>query len=207
MIKYYDEALVNKIKRWIPDNADIKVLSPEDTTELFNILFDENRDAQISLPLIALSRDPQFSLLAKSKNQLSYNGPKINMFNDSVEQFNAIPITLSYQLDIYTRNQEDADNYLYNFLFKLINNPLVEVEIPSDNTGNCEIQRAKINLNSDVQDNSDIPLRLVRDQIKRWTITFTLDDAYLYHITNNKPVTIGNVILSKSKDRNEDEIV
>ena len=35
---------------------------------------------------------------------------------------------------------------------------------------------------STVEDNSDVPQRLFSDQFVRWTIRFTIDDAYMFSL-------------------------
>ena len=94
-----------------------------------------------------------------------------------VTQLNAIPIRLSYRIDIYTRKFEEAEEYVRDFIFRLINFPEVQIIVPYNN---CNMpQAAFIQLASDVEDNSDIPERLIAGQFTRKSISFTID-GYLY---------------------------
>ena len=97
---------------------------------------------------------------------------------------NVIPVKTLYQLDIYTKKQLEADEYVRQFLFKLINNPQIIVEIPYNNyvikhTANLRV------LNS-VSDTSDIPSHLFPGQFYRWTIQLELQDGFLFSIPYKK---------------------
>jgi hypothetical protein len=72
--------------------------------------------------------------------------------------FNVLPIKLNYQLDIYTKTAEECDEYLRNFLFKLINNPVIKVLIPYNNFNIEHI--ANIRVLNQISDTSSISERL-----------------------------------------------
>ena len=98
-IRYYDEALVQKIQGWIKD-PHMRVLSPQDSTRLFQMTGDMTNDRPLELPLIAISRRPDMEIVSTTKRPLTYDGAKIDGNCDESKQLNAIPIRLSYQLDI-----------------------------------------------------------------------------------------------------------
>lgn len=109
-----------------------------------------------------------------------------------VSQLNAIPITLSYQLDIYTRYYEEAEEYVRNFIFNLVNFPKVTITIPYNESNICH--NSHIDLYGDVQDNSDIPERLIAGQFTRKTIAFSVD-GYLFDYRIKDAVKIENVLV------------
>jgi hypothetical protein len=80
-------------------------------------------------------------------------------------QLNVIPIKLVYQLDIYTKTYEEGDEYLRNFLFKLINNPVIKIAIPYNGV---EIEHiANIRVLDTVSDTSAISERIFSGQFTR----------------------------------------
>jgi hypothetical protein len=79
--------------------------------------------------------------------------------------FNVLPIKLSYQLDIYTKTAEEGDEYLRNFLFKLINNPVLKILIPYNNVNLEHI--ANIRVLNQVSDTSAINERIFSGQFTR----------------------------------------
>ena len=181
-IRYYDDALVVKLKKWIPDNSTLRILKPEETTRLFETKADDQDDSPFKLPFIALSRNNDIELLLNIKAPMSYDGLKILKTPDgmSTAQFNVIPIKVEYQLDIYTKTYEEGDEYVRSFLFKLINNPVIKIVIPYNNTNIEHI--ANIRVLNNVSDTSNISERIFSGQFTRWTIQIELQDAFLFNI-------------------------
>lgn len=193
----YDVALLNKLKGWIKD-PNLTITGPDETQRLFSSIADKNNDKPIQLPLIALRRKSTMEILNTSRRPLTHDGWKTStpiggnyyykqtspervsdeeLLGGKVTQLNAIPIRLSYRIDIYTRKFEEAEEYVRDFIFRLINFPEVQIIVPYNN---CNMpQAAFIQLASDVEDNSDIPERLIAGQFTRKSISFTID-GYLY---------------------------
>lgn len=178
-IRYYDEAITRKIKDWVLDPK-LRVLGPEESTRLFQIEADITKDKPINLPLISISRDSQVTIVNTNKRALSYDGGHLENEPKASAVLNAIPIRLTYQLDIYTRYFEEADEYLRNFIFNFINYPKIHITIPYNNA-NIE-HNSTIILDGTVSDNSNIPERLIRDQFYRMTLRLIIDDAYLFSV-------------------------
>ena len=93
---------------------------------------------------------------------------------------NIIPILPTYQLDIYTKTYEEGDEYVRNFLFKLINNPKLIIEIPYNDLNIKHV--ANIRVLETVSDTSDISEHLFPGQFTRWTIQMEIQDAFLFSI-------------------------
>lgn len=191
-IRYYDEALIDKIKNWVKDPK-LTVLGTDESTRLFQIRADLNNDKPIALPLVALSREHDVSLLIPHKTPMSFDGKMI--WSDGVKSLslNAIPITLRYQLDIYTRYSDEGDEYLRNFVFNFVNNPKLQITLPYNNTN--WTHNSNVILDGNISDNSDIEQKLFGDQFTRWTMGLEINDAYLFSIPKQKNVVleIGDV--------------
>lgn len=110
-------------------------------------------------------------------------------------KLNAVPINIIYQLDIYTRYLKEADEYMRNLIFNIINYPKLYVTIPY-NSANI-VHNGNIRIDSNVEDNSDIPERLIRGQFTRLSLTITIDDAYLWDakVRNNIQIDESDVIV------------
>jgi hypothetical protein len=93
-------------------------------------------------------------------------------------QLNVIPMTIRYQLDIYAKELATVDEYVRTFVFNLLNHPKLEVELPYQ--GINYRHECNIFMDEDAEDNSDIPSRLFAGQFYRWTISLTIDDAYMF---------------------------
>lgn len=178
-VRYYDEALLNKLKKWTA-GTEMQITGVNDTKRLFEVLADKNDDRQIQLPIIALSRQGGYVILNKNKQPLSFAGSTMVQNEQRGAKLNAIPIGISYQLDIYTRYLEEADEYARNIVFNIINYPKLTIEIPYESLG--LLHDSNIRLKTDVEDNSDIPERLIPGQFTRLTIGIDIDDAYLFDV-------------------------
>ena len=129
-----------------------------------------------------------YSIVTTSKRPLTYNGAVTHQTLQKSRSVNAIPITISYQLDVYTRYLYEADAYIRDLVFNLINHPIVNVTIPYKSIN--KIHSAKITLASDITDNSDIPERLIKGQFSRMSLSFQLEDAYLWDVRDRQHVRI-----------------
>lgn len=178
-VNLYDNALMEKFRSWTKDTS-ISILAPNETRRLFEMVADESADEKVALPLIALSRRSGFTIQDTSKQPLSFDGFTLEANHTKAKQLNAIPISIPYQLDIYTRYQEEADQLIRNIVFNIINFPKLQVNIPY-NSENYK-HDANIYLSPEVDDNSDIPERLISGQFTRMSLQFEVDDAYLFDV-------------------------
>ena len=188
----YDIALLNKLKKWVKDET-MTITGPDDTRRLFAYKADKANDEPISLPLIALRREPTIQILETNKKPLSYDGwRKINN-GEKGAQLNAIPMNIMYQIDIYTRYRSEAEEYVRDFVFNIINYPKLAIEIPYNNSK--MLHNGNIRLDPNITDNSDIPERMIAGQFTRYTLSIYIDDAYLfdYKIKDNWKVDISSV--------------
>lgn len=185
-ISYYDDAVTAKIKGWLADNSVLRVLNPDETKRVIELSAEDSGDKPLQLPLLTISRNKELEITNAIKQNKSFDGLIIqkDTANAATVHMNVIPVKTLYQLDIYTKRQLDADEYVRQFLFKLINNPQIIVEIPYNNyiikhTANLRV------LNS-VSDTSDIPTRIFQGQFYRWTIQLELQDGFLFSIPYKK---------------------
>lgn len=206
--RYYDDAIINKIEHWLPENTKLRILKPDDTKHFFYTKADDLKDKPFTLPMISLYRNKDIELLSEIKQPKSFAGLKILSKEDQTLQFNVIPIKLNYQLDIYTKKAEEADEYVRNFLFKLINNPKIIITIPYNG---YEVQHtANIRVMTTVSDTSDTTERLFTGQFTRWTIQLEIQDAFLFSLPyrrNWRFVEVDAEIADKITDPDFTEVV
>ena len=196
-VRLYDEAIVTKIKSWVKDDK-LKVLKPDETSRLFQMIANMTNDKPITLPLITISRSNEIEIENTSKKMMTYDGMMLDATVNKSLQIDAIPMVLNYQIDIYCENDKEADEYMRNFVFSIINHPKVKVILPY-NQINYE-HWSYMRLLSTIEDNSDVPLRLFPDQFARWTIRFTVDDAYLFSLPYKDNVHIEGYEIEIKED-------
>ena len=184
---FYDIALLNKLKYWT-NKTNLAIYGPDETRRLFEVIGTETNDSKIKLPIICLRRNGGYEILNINKRPLTYGGAIAARNNGTSTQFNAIAIQINYQLDIYAKYLQEADSYARNLVFNIINYPKLDIVIPYNNEN--RVHYSNIRLAGDVEDNSDIPERLVRGQFTRMTMRIDVDDAYLFDVRNKKSVRI-----------------
>ena len=175
----YDEAFVEKLRNWTK-STQIQVFSPDDTKRLFEVMADQSNDSPIKLPILCLRRKSGLSVINTGKRPLTFDGIVIDREESKSAQLNAIPIDISYQLDIYTRYFKEADEFLRNLTFNIINYPKLTINIPY-NDFNIE-HNGFIRMSGDIEDNSNVPERLINGQFTRLTFNINIDDAYLWNV-------------------------
>ena len=174
---FYDTALLNKFKRWI-ENTQVSLLGPDDTRKLFEIVADKTEDSAIKLPLICVRRLGGYAIVNKNKKPLTYDGKMLQSTVEKSISLNAIPIELRYQVDIFTRYYREADEYMRNIIFNLVNFPMLQVEIPYEG---IDIEHdSSVRIVTEVEDNSAIAERLSIGQFTRLSVGISIDDAYLF---------------------------
>ena len=178
-VKLYDDAFMQKLRNWTRDTA-VTIVSPTETRQLFEVIADTTNDKPIQLPFIALKRPGGFTILDTGKKPLSFDGLTLDATNETASQLNAIPVSIPYQLDIYTRYLHEADEYVRNLVFNIINYPKLDIVIPYNDEN--YIHHSNIRLSREVEDNSDIPERLIPGQFTRMTMRIDVDDAYLFDV-------------------------
>ena len=185
-ISYYDEAITQKIKGWLADSSQLRVLSPDESTRLIQLQAEDSNDQPLKLPLISISRNRDIEIDSTIKQNKSFDGLIIDTdeTNATTVHLNVIPITTTYQLDIYTKKRIEADEYVRQYLFKLINNPQIIIDIPYNRANNNCIVRHTANLRvlNTVSDTSDIPTHIFPGQFYKWTIQLELQDGFLFSI-------------------------
>jgi hypothetical protein len=175
----YDEAFVEKLKKWT-SSTQVQVYTPDDTRRLFEVMADNSNDSPIKLPILCLRRKSGLNVINTGKRPLTFDGMMLEADNGKAYELDAIPIDISYQLDIYTRYFKEADEFLRNLTFNIINYPKLTVNISYN--GITYEHNGFIRMSGEIEDNSNIPERLINGQFTRLTFNINIDDAYLWNI-------------------------
>ncbi len=185
-INYYDEAITQKIKDWLADSSKLRVLSPDESNRLIQLAAEDSEDKPLKLPIIAISRNKDIEIESAIKQNKSFDGLIIgrDATTATTVHLNVIPIKTTYQIDIYTKKRIEADEYVRQYLFKLINNPQIIIEIPYNN---CIVRHtANLRVLNTVSDTSDISTHIFPGQFYKWTIQLELQDGFLFSIPQKK---------------------
>ena len=209
-ISYYDEAITQKIKNWLADSSKLRVLSPDESNRLIQLAADDNNDAPLKLPIIAISRNKDIELESAIKQNKSFDGFVVHKDKTTATtvHMNVIPVKTTYQLDIYTKKRIEADEYVRQYLFKLINNPQIIIEIPYNNY--VLKHTANLRVLNTISDTSDISTHVFSGQFYKWTIQLELQDGFLFSIPQKngwKFVSFEVTAVDKITDPVEEEVL
>jgi hypothetical protein len=209
-INYYDEAVTAKIKSWLADSSKLRVLSPDESARLIQLSAEDSKDASLKLPLISISRNKDIEIESAIKQNKSFDGLIIETDNTTAKtvHMNVIPIKTTYQLDIYTKKKIEADEYVRQYLFKLINNPQIIIDIPYN--GYFIRHTANLRVLNTVSDTSDIATHIFSGQFYKWTIQLELQDGFLFSLPQKqgwKFVGFDVTVADKIEDPSEEEIL
>lgn len=197
-VTLYDKALTEKIKGWVTD-VNTTILSPEETTEMFRIVADKTNDRPISLPLITIKRERDSTIDITAYRSMSSQGKVFNNKKGISDHLNAVPISLTYNINIYARTMEQVDEYVRNFVFYFINYPRIRINIPYNDSQ--LFQDCFIRLNDTITDNSDIPERLISGQFSRFTLSVSIPDAYLFSYNHRKVPKVTSITVDMDTDK------
>ena len=124
----YDKAVTEKIKAWILD-PNMIVLSPDETTRMFEWKADISEDKPMQLPFITIQRNRDITIRDTGNKAMTRAGKVFNNQKGISDHLNAVPISISYVINIYTKFLEQADEYVRNFVFNFINYPGIVIKI------------------------------------------------------------------------------
>lgn len=195
----YDEALLSKIKYWT-EKTSLHVYGVDEIRDLFQVIADENKDKPIQLPILTITRPKGYKIINPNKKPTTYNGIRVIQGEDTASMLANIPIDIQYQFDVYTRFQKEADMYMRNLVFNIINYPTLSITIPYRDI-NFD-HNANIRITSDVMDTSNNSIRMFNGQLTRLSVTVNIDDAYLWdlRVANNLSMEDSNVLFVRNPD-------
>lgn len=196
-VRLYDEALWNKIQKMFHDNH-LMILKVDETERLFSTRAHNTDDKPITLPLITISRAPDVQLDLTTKRNMSYDGKHLKSSESKTLHLDAIPITINYQIDIYTKNYSTGDEFLRELIFHFVNHPTLEISYMYNGV---EMQsKCYVRLSSTATDNSDIPQKIFPDQFTRWSLYLETEGAYLWSIPLSKNAKIVDATMDVLTD-------
>lgn len=203
MVNLYDEALLAKLNKWT-EKTELHIYGPEETRRMLEVIADNTNDKPIKLPIVCLRRKGGYTILNINKKPLTYDGLVIkgDVKERTAMVLNAIPISIQYQLDIYTRYLKEADAYCRDFIFNIINHPNVQVVVPYNDAN--FVHNSTIRVSADVEDNSNIPERLITGQFTRMSLSLDIDDAYLWDTKVRKNIELDIRDISVEPDSPSD---
>lgn len=137
-----------------------------------------SHDGKVLLPFISCWRLPEFSINRTTYNDMRVRkGHEIRTPNISSRNVRGVPVTLTYQIDIYSNKRLTCDGIAAELLLQLLENPFLNADIPD-----IGIQQFELVISDNVGDNTSISEFEDTGRIYRLTIEAILNDAIIYRI-------------------------
>ena len=185
-VKSYDDAIIDNFRAIFNDET-ISILPVENAIRFSGQLQKDD----IKFPMISTTR-LGYSI---RNSDVNFNAKRIGSFvrrdgeNNNIYA-QVIPIRIEYQLDVFTVDQETCDEIIRELVFFFAQHPTLEAhfEYGLDIDHNFNMF-----LNDDIVDNSDTVEQINKGVLFRNTLTFYVDDAYLFRSKKQKQ---GEIIAS-----------
>lgn len=199
----YDYIVAERLKSWLPDNSNLRVLEPDDYKQLFSTYADDKKDKNFTLPMIALERGSSMQLVSNVKQSRSFDGLRLADNRKETILLNVIPVTIDYKFHIYTKTYAESDEYVRQFLFKLINNPTLLIDI--EYNGITFKHTTNMRIGNTVEDSSASAGRLYAGQFTRRTISIEMQDCFLFSLPRKQRWTLQNAELRLARKQSDSE--
>ena len=189
----YDRAIVEDFRARFKNTKNNEInpnvqIGPAD--RMFNIL-GQLDDDKVVLPFISLQRT-DWQLNLDRPGYQTFIGEKVfkrvNENNQIIEvRAQVIPITINYQLSVWSKDQVTNDALVREFLFYYHLRPSLLVYVGH---GLNIAHKFNIYFNSGIENNSDIANHINRGVYFRQDLSFYTDDAYLWRANYQNVVKI-----------------
>jgi hypothetical protein len=203
----YDKSVVADLRNRLGDSR-ISIVPPEDFMSFVSQIDIDNPD-RAKFPAISIER-PSWSLSDSKPQYMKTSGILAektivdnNIHNNVYIRLQAMPIKISYQLDIWSVTREEDDNILRELIFYYRLHPTLKVTIPYQFTEPIQMN-FNIEFGDTVDDNSDIVNHKNYGRLFRQTIPLFINDAYLFKTTKSGPTTIGSINVDVVNGSNEE---
>ena len=121
--------------------------------------------------------------------------------DNPIVSLNAIPISIPYTLDIYTRYQKENDLYVRNLIFNIINYPTFQVSFKYNG---IDVEHNSNLILNDRVTPSTPSIKLFSDQICKQSLSIIVDDAYLWDVRIRSSVSLNEMSLEIQNNNSED---
>ena len=177
----YDHAMKRKLETLCHN---VKMAPPEKAFKR------SNKSGKVELPLVSVYR------ISNPPNWDNYNQHEtfFGRYNRrDAEQYTlteGLPVIITYQIDIWAYEREDADGLYREIMFYFLQNPNLKIDLPTaDQQLDFALQLTDVETATDYDDVDD------RNMIHRYTLTYELPNARIFmegrHPPYIKEISIG----------------
>jgi hypothetical protein len=183
----YDKALFDKIKGIYDE---VIFASPD---EAFKINASQH-DGRVLMPFISVWRLPEFAI-----NRMTYNdsrvraGDRLRFVDNTQKNLRGVPVTLTYQVDIYSNKRNSCDGITSELVLHLLENPYVNVCF-----GGGEepfVQQFELVVSDNINDNTNISDFEDTGRSYRLTVEAVFNEAIIYRVDKDYAPLVEKVLV------------
>lgn len=170
----YDEALKQKLENVFPH----VIIAPPDDAFTRS---DEDFDGKVELPLISAWRLSNPINFEDYNHFESFRGRPTRMKNEStLVRSEGLPVTITYQIDIWAQLREYADGIYRELVYYLLTNPNLTINIPSiDSPIDFAMSLTDVDTSTDYASFKD------NNIVHRYTLTYEIPCARMFFETES----------------------
>lgn len=188
MLYLYDEAIVNDLKKsFNPDNVSNPIVKVYDPESVVRVVAQIKEDT-IDYPIVTLQRHPAVTIDSDRSNFTWMHVGRESVFdkeNNVWYNERAIPVRISYDLDVITTNTADMDEIIRELIFKYKTMYFLYINLPYE----CD-RRARfgvvINTDNTINRQSSVAEYHNSGQLYRSTLQLDCEGCVLVHYTSIK---------------------
>lgn len=165
-LELYDKALKEKLENVFPN----VILAPPD-----DAFSRSNEDGKVKLPLISAWRLSNPINFEEFNHYETFTGRRSRQLQDNMVLTEGLPITITYQIDIWAQKREYADGIYRELVYYLMTNPNLQLKIPSvDSPVDFSMKLTDVDTSTDYAsfDSNNI--------VHRYTLTYEVPYAKLF---------------------------
>jgi hypothetical protein len=202
-LSIYDNALESKLLAIYP-----KVVSaPPD-----NAFERSNENGKIKLPFISFYRMSNPVNFEEFNHYESFRGRKVGYRTDGNDSYTSqllmegLPVTITYQIDIWAQSREYADGIYRELVFYLTTHPNLTIKVPNiDSDLDFALKLTDCDTSTDYDSFTD------KNIIHRYTLTYELDNARMFFDNESanliKEIPVKLVNLNDNKEDDDSKVV
>jgi len=156
-------------------------------------------DGRVIMPFISVYRLAEFAI-----NRITYSDVRVrdgaptrlgNSMSSPLRKARGVPVTLTYQMDVYSNKRATCDGIAAELLLNLLEYPFVDVNIAIEGVEGGMKQQFEFTVTDNVTDNTSISEFEDAGRIFRLTIEVVLNDAIIYRIDKTNVKLVEKVLI------------
>lgn len=193
-LELYDKAMIDKLSNLFPN----VIMAPPD--QAFNR---SNKSGKVKLPLISVYRISNPIDFEDFNHYETFTGARTTRYKKDIDKellLNGLPVTITYQIDIWAQLRKYADGLYRELVYYLMRNPNLTIQVPNVGTKFDFAMTL-----TDIDTSTDYDSFDEKNTIHRYTLTYEIPRARMFfeNESNKYVKSIPLSIIDIDEDNNK----